>query len=527
MAVIDWKYIGNSTLQNPVTNEKKCFSSLLGSTWLFKFRDITNLDVTVGESVILPLLESGKSEEVVVENCPATFDTGIVNTTWCSKAIKFYVPSGPYYIWCMGSNDTQPVEDPMMSIEVIDDGLRLGWGIGRMTTGAWASLRMASSNKKWFIEASYPISTTSPNAQIISGTLNTNYIVYDSDKKLSTLVNALHIPEEDSYGVIETQGVDTVLKFLSRYFYYYSGGTSENGKPVLPFVFTVYDSLGTPQTISMSSTITSITVTANDLEATISGIGDYDIISPVTKDGYTFKGYSYFENSVYVDIPLGTTTVNWDSNITLYPVYRQTNPIYSPTFDRGTIQVMLYKNTAEHNRLNKSSYLEKVGDLYGSLREDTSVTNPILTITYTEYPAFNYVYIYIFKRYYYVDDIVSVRNNVWEIHLSVDVLMTYNAAIRACTAYIDRNENSYNNRIVDNRLPMEQSNSVTYSFKSNGTTAGTPFITTQGQFVLQGLLVSPILASEIQSLSDGNSPAVNDIHDEDTQIEEQDGDTDG
>lgn len=111
-----------------------------------------------------------------------------------------------------------------------------------------------------------------------------------------------------------------------------------------------------------------------------------------------------------------------------------------PTPSTGDLEMTLYKNTAESNRVDKTSYLTKVTDVYGTLREETSITSPSFNIEYSKVPDFNYIYIPKFSRYYFVTGITSVDNNLWRISCSVDVLMSYKSYILNLNAHVDRNE---------------------------------------------------------------------------------------
>lgn len=122
----------------------------------------------------------------------------------------------------------------------------------------------------------------------------------------------------------------------------------------------------------------------------------------------------------------------------------------------GAMQFTLYQNTAEDNRLDKTNYLTTVGTIYGIIREEASLIDLSVTIEVEQLPNFNYVYIPNFNRYYYVNDITSIRNNLWEISLSVDVLMSYKEAIRGVNAFVDRNENTFNPNIIDKKRVIVQ-----------------------------------------------------------------------
>lgn len=67
--------------------------------------------------------------------------------------------------------------------------------------------------------------------------------------------------------------------------------------------------------------------------------------------------------------------------------------------------------------------------LTGTLRGESSVINPSFQIETTNPSSYNYCYIQEFGRYYFITDITSVRNGLWRIDCSVDVLMSFRTQI--------------------------------------------------------------------------------------------------
>ena len=102
--------------------------------------------------------------------------------------------------------------------------------------------------------------------------------------------------------------------------------------------------------------------------------------------------------------------------------------------------------------LTSSSPVEKIGKKLKAggtysckLKDNTSILRPTLILLSVLNPSqFNYMYIQDFRRYYFIDDIVSINNNIWEISAHVDVLETYKAAIKSNQAVIRRQANSFN-----------------------------------------------------------------------------------
>ena len=66
----------------------------------------------------------------------------------------------------------------------------------------------------------------------------------------------------------------------------------------------------------------------------------------------------------------------------------------------------------------------------------------------------NYIYIAELNRYYYVDSVTVINNDLREFHLKVDVLQSYEADIRALTCFVERNENLYDNALEDSTIPL-------------------------------------------------------------------------
>ena len=87
----------------------------------------------------------------------------------------------------------------------------------------------------------------------------------------------------------------------------------------------------------------------------------------------------------------------------------------------------LLKNNSDPKVIAKS--IERIHRYSNAkLKENCSILNPVLTLTSVEdFADVNYAYIPEFKRYYFVDDIVTLNYNMIEVHCSVDVLYTYQA----------------------------------------------------------------------------------------------------
>lgn len=113
-----------------------------------------------------------------------------------------------------------------------------------------------------------------------------------------------------------------------------------------------------------------------------------------------------------------------------------------------SLSVTLYNSTSPVEKIGKTL---TAGETYScNLKDTTSVLNPVIIVR-TSDPVYNYNYVYIqeFGRYYFINDIKSVNNNVWEISAHVDVLETYKGAILSNTAVIKRQATLYNTYLND------------------------------------------------------------------------------
>lgn len=130
-------------------------------------------------------------------------------------------------------------------------------------------------------------------------------------------------------------------------------------------------------------------------------------------------------------------------------------------YDDGSLDMILYHNNAEQNRLDKTNFLENVSTLNGYLRDKTSITNPSIIIEMNDFPTFNYVYLPKFNRYYYVTNIISIATNLWQIDMHVDVLMSYKDKILLQSAIIERNEYEWDPYLIDSSLPVSKEPNIT------------------------------------------------------------------
>lgn len=130
------------------------------------------------------------------------------------------------------------------------------------------------------------------------------------------------------------------------------------------------------------------------------------------------------------------------------------------------MQLVLYTFKGEKNLVDKTEYMASRRKDDGTpeyifnnvvLKDNCSITAPVIIINLKgdEVNA-NYAYIREFNRYYFIDDIISLNNNLWELRMSVDVLMTYKDGIRNLRGFVERSESYYDRTLVDKKRVIGQ-----------------------------------------------------------------------
>lgn len=109
-----------------------------------------------------------------------------------------------------------------------------------------------------------------------------------------------------------------------------------------------------------------------------------------------------------------------------------------------SLTIKLYHNASPANKIGKKLNDELVTSNV-LLKDDVSILKPVFKVKdVRSIITYNYLYCPDLQRYYFIDDIVSVHNDLWEISCHVDVLETYKNGILGQTAVIKRQQNKYN-----------------------------------------------------------------------------------
>lgn len=132
------------------------------------------------------------------------------------------------------------------------------------------------------------------------------------------------------------------------------------------------------------------------------------------------------------------------------------------------MNIKLYTNKSDVNYVDKD--ITELATLTGYLKEATSVTDPVILLdSIDSYVAStNYIYISELNRYYFVNDITSINNGLWELSCHVDVLMSFRDTIRQQTCIVSRQENVTNMYLSDPRLKVQADPYVQQLYFPNG-----------------------------------------------------------
>lgn len=114
------------------------------------------------------------------------------------------------------------------------------------------------------------------------------------------------------------------------------------------------------------------------------------------------------------------------------------------------MQITLYSGfSKEHNSTKQPTGGSSV-TCY--LKENCSLIHPAFIL---DGASFSTNYVQWGNRYYFVDDVVSIRNSTVELHCSVDPLASWKTEIGASSQYVTRSASAYDPYCLDNLYPSE------------------------------------------------------------------------
>ena len=141
----------------------------------------------------------------------------------------------------------------------------------------------------------------------------------------------------------------------------------------------------------------------------------------------------------------------------------------TPTPTAGNIAVVLLKNNSENNVIGKS-WSSTTKTVEGKLLYQKSIDSPELTIE-GDAIGYNYCYIPLFHRFYYIQDIVVEKNAMETLKMKSDPLQSFASAIKSCSGIAAKSADpdKINYYINDGSLTCQQNMRViTKQFVKDG-----------------------------------------------------------
>lgn len=100
------------------------------------------------------------------------------------------------------------------------------------------------------------------------------------------------------------------------------------------------------------------------------------------------------------------------------------------------MEIILYNNASDARVLDKT--LKNPTSIDGTLRENTSMIDPVINIQSDSVIRFNYARIPLFQRYYFINNVEVGPNGIYRLYMHVDVLMSFRGDIASWNVIIDK-----------------------------------------------------------------------------------------
>lgn len=114
------------------------------------------------------------------------------------------------------------------------------------------------------------------------------------------------------------------------------------------------------------------------------------------------------------------------------------------------MKIKLWNYLKKHNQIATPSTGGDEFDIL--LKKPTSFNNPVFILELPDIPHYNYLYWQDVNQYYYVNDIISMNNDMWEIHCEVDPLGTCKNYILAADAFVKYSTLNFDPYLKDDRI---------------------------------------------------------------------------
>lgn len=113
--------------------------------------------------------------------------------------------------------------------------------------------------------------------------------------------------------------------------------------------------------------------------------------------------------------------------------------------------IQLWNYSKKHNSTARPTTTAAL-ELNIVLKQHTSINNPVFILRLSTYPNYNYIYWVDVNQYYYVSDIVSYNNDMWELHCEIDDLATARPYILNSDAFVKYSTINFNEYLKDDRI---------------------------------------------------------------------------
>lgn len=100
------------------------------------------------------------------------------------------------------------------------------------------------------------------------------------------------------------------------------------------------------------------------------------------------------------------------------------------------MEVIFYYNASDDRVINKT--LVGGERFIGTPQNDVDIMTPVIRFENSGILRYNYAYIPELQRYYTVNSINAYREGVWDVSLSVDVLMSFRGDIMTLSVIVDK-----------------------------------------------------------------------------------------
>lgn len=121
--------------------------------------------------------------------------------------------------------------------------------------------------------------------------------------------------------------------------------------------------------------------------------------------------------------------------------------------------VRLYRNFTKKDKSTKIPTGD-YSEFDVAWKEDTSILEPVIKLAGSLDPEYNYVHIPEWGRYYFITDIETINNNIFNLHCSCDFGASNKVVIGNTSAYILRSASASDGSIVDTMYPTNNDVSV-------------------------------------------------------------------